>query len=216
MTAKSSKFKTLEKELALLRKHLLPRVFNATGSYPARIYTRTTAYRVLAHAEFEEYLEGRVQEVAINAITGLTYTGKINRVIACLIAFIGQKLEGPPDTIDPPSGTPLNNWNGKLALIEKVKHANNSFQNGLIDNHGIREKNILNLVLPVGIQPHQIDRTWLIKIDNFGQLRGRVAHHSASTYRATHLPDPKTEYETVKEILAGLRTIDDYLNKVAQ
>src|SRR5436309_29081 len=98
-SSRSSRYKLLEKGLASLRREFLPRIFDPTGSYPSRIITRTVAYRVLAHAEIEEYLEDRVWNLAIDSVKALELTGSVSRVIACLLAFSGRKLDLPPDTL---------------------------------------------------------------------------------------------------------------------
>jgi hypothetical protein len=214
-SARTLPYKHLEKELGALRRHLLPKVFSPTGAYPDRVRTKTVAYRVQAHAEIEEYLEVRVWETAIASIKTLEQTGKVNRSIACLFAFSGQKLDTPPETLAPPAGTKLTDWTAKLELIEKAKSAVNAFKSAIDKNHGVREKDILGLLLPVGIQPGQLDAAWLSTIDAFGQERGLVAHHSAASYRAKHVLDPKTELNTVRTILVGLREIDDYLKRLS-
>jgi hypothetical protein len=214
-TARSSRFKDLERELKLLRKQLLPAKFSPTGVYPDRTITRTFAYRVLVHAEIEEYLENRVWELALASVKALESTGKVNRVVACLLAFCGQKLELPPETLSPPAGTPVSSWNIRIEFIEKAKASLNSLKHGIDQNHGIREKDLLGLLLPVGIQSTHIDTIWLSTIDTFGRQRGTVAHRSRAVYGATHLPDPSTELSTVKNILIGLREIDNYLNLLA-
>ena len=62
----SSRFRTLTKELNRLERQFLPKI-NPTGIYSDRQLALTIAYRVLAHAEIEAYLEDRVQKVAIDA-----------------------------------------------------------------------------------------------------------------------------------------------------
>ena len=57
MTSKSKRFRILEQELKKLRKYFLPHQFDSLGNYRERQIALATAYRVLAHAEFESYLE---------------------------------------------------------------------------------------------------------------------------------------------------------------
>jgi hypothetical protein len=213
-SSRSEQFRNLERELKFLRKQLLPQKFNPTGVYPHRVITRTIAYRVLAHAEFEEYIEKRVWDLALSSIRTLETTGRVNRVVACLIAFSGQKQDFPPETLAPPSGTQRPSWDIKIELSEKAKSSLNIL-NWIIDqNHGMKEKNLLALLLPVGIQPSQLDVTWLSTVNSFSQQRGIFAHRSISSYRATLLPNPQDELDTVRKILSGFRAVDDNLNKL--
>jgi hypothetical protein len=213
-SARSAQFRALERGLSSLRKCLLPQRFSPTGAYPFRIIIRTNAYSVLAHAEFEEYIETRVWDLALSSVHALATTGSVNRVIACLIAFSGKEQKFPPETLAPPAGITMSSWDEKLEFVERAKSALNAFKQVINQNHGIREKNLLGLLLPVGIQSAQLYVTWLSTVDSFGQQPGMIAHHSAASYRATLLPDPHTELNTVRKILTGFRDIDDHLNKL--
>src|SRR4030042_33362 len=113
-SARSGQFLLLEKELRSLRKHLLPQKFNPTGVYPDRVITKTIAYRVLTHAEFEEYIETRVWELALSSVQALETSGSVNRVVACLIAFSGKKQDFPPATLAPPADVTQSLWDEKL------------------------------------------------------------------------------------------------------
>ena len=78
------------------------------------------------------------------------------------------------------------------------------------ENHGIRERNILRLLLPIGINEYDIDTTWLSTTDSFSQDRGESAHRSN---RVANPLDPKTEHDRVGQILEGLMAIDHRLLK---
>ena len=56
--------------------------------------------------------------------------------------------------------------------------AQNQFLQRIKDNHGIKENNFYVLVLPTGIDPSELDATWIANLNNFGSLRGEVAHQS--------------------------------------
>ncbi len=211
---RSVQFRNLERELKFLREQLLPQKFSPTGVYPPRVITRTIAYRVLAHAEFEEYIEKRVWDLALSSIKALETTGRVDRVVACLIAFSGQKQDFPPETLSPPTATQGASWGIKIELLEKAKSSLNMLYSIIEQNHGMKEKNLLALLLPVGITPPQLDVTWLSTVNSFGQQRGIFAHHSISSYRTTLLPNPQDELNTVRKILSGFRVVDDNLNKL--
>jgi hypothetical protein len=88
------------------------------------------------------------------------------------------------------------------------------------ENHGIKEKNILALLLPVGINSDNIDQEWLNLLNTFGKKRGEIAHQSAASYKTTQPIDPKEELETVKKIIGkfpgikGLKDIDQLLEQL--
>ena len=65
--AHSARFRELRARIRELRKHFLPRRFDDTGSYSARQFDRARAFRLLAHAEIESYLEDVAFDAANNA-----------------------------------------------------------------------------------------------------------------------------------------------------
>lgn len=62
--------------------------------------------------------------------------------------------------------------------------------------------------MPAGILDEQIDSTLIATMDSFGKSRGEAAHKGG----ITHEIDPKTEAETVANIIGGLREIDEKLS----
>lgn len=212
--AQSLRYKDLRKELSLLRKHLLPRKFSRTGSYTQGVYTKTLAYRVLAHAEIEAYLEDRVTELYRTAISAFQTNGTVSKVLASMLAFSGLTFEAPPDTISASQPTQAAKWDEKIKLSKKLSKAGNAFSYAISSNNGIKEKNILSLLLPVGVESDEIDSLWLSTINSFGTERGLVAHSSQASYRTIQLPDPASELSRVNDLLRGLKDIDVILNRL--
>ena len=221
-TSKSQRFITLEQELTNLRENFLPRQFNLTGDYSEREIALAVAYRVLAHAEIESYLEDRVLEIAQNALT-FWNDKKTTLTLVFLFAFSGLTLDKPPDSLNP--GQRSQNLDDKVKFDKKLGKVFNSFCTAVKDNHGIREKNILLLLLPIGIDSEDIDVIWLQEMDSFGKKRGDFAHQSASKYKTEQPPDPENELkmvnrlvhgfsaeETLSEEINGLIYIDQLLN----
>ncbi len=78
-------------------------------------------------------------------------------------------------------------------------------------NHGIREANVLGILLPAGIREHEINSAWLQTIDSFGDDRGDTAHQAG---RPENPPHPISELATVRTIIEGLIPLDDRLQKL--
>lgn len=96
--------------------------------------------------------------------------------------------------------------------VEKIIDlAQSQFSQKVRDNHGIKEKNFKTLILPTGIDLCDIDGTWLTNLDDFGKLRGEVAH---STKRATGQINPQDEYQRVNLLLDGLKQLDQKLSEI--
>ena len=203
MTSKSKRFRILEQELKKLRKYFLPRQFDLTGNYNERRIALATAYRVLAHAEIESYLEDRVLDLARSAAKMWKEEKKTTQVLVYLFAFSGLTLDKPPDSVTPDQPSKSKALQEKLKFDEKRNNVSNSFEYLVIHNHGIKEKNLLSLLLPIGINSDDIDIIWLQEMDNFGQKRGEFAHQSASKYKTEQPPDPKNELEMVNRLVYG-------------
>lgn len=214
--SQSPRFKTLVRELNRLRQHLLPRKFEPTEvNYSDKKITQFIAYRVLAHAEIEAYLEDRVLEAARYAIKDWKDKGKVHRILLSLLAFCGHTMELPPTTLNPkkPSKTIPEE---KLKLEKKLDLASNAFTRCIKENHGLKEANILALLLPIGIDSDELDPAWLSTMNTFGEKRGVAAHMSSTSYKVAQPPNPKIEFDTVNEIIEGLKNIDELINKLIE
>lgn len=209
---RSVRFRMLTKGLNRLKKHFIPKI-NPAGLYSDRQLALTLAYRVLVHAEIEAYFEDRVWEAALNAKKNWNTLGKTCRTLICLLAFSGQMMESPPDTLSPTK--PAKRVpDEKIKIDKKIDLAINSFKRIIDQNHGIKEANILALLLPIGINTDDLDPAWLNTMNAFGEERGVVAHTSA-TSTVIQAPDPATEVDRVEQIIIPeLRKVDDLINQL--
>ncbi len=196
----SLRFRELRRRIVELRDHFLPKQFDPTGSYTPRQSDRARAFRLLAHAEIESYLEDVVKEAA-NVAFEMWRTGAgISSSLVAMIAFVDENLGAVPETKD---------LTGERELTKRIRLSRDKFNKyAFARNHGITERDVLKLLLPVGISEKDIDSTWLATIDSFGQSRGRTAHRSK---RVDQPPDPRNEYEIVSQIIDGLMVIDQEL-----
>jgi len=69
------------------------------------------------------------------------------------------------------------------------------------------------MLLPVGVDVLRIDPIFLANMDNFGKKRGDAAHQSTSVQVTTGI-DPKDEFQNIVTILAGIKLIDEQLDKL--
>ena len=166
----SKRFRDLRSRIRKLRDHFLPKTFDPTGTYTDRQFDRARAFRLLAHAEFEWYLEEIAFETANKAVNDWQQRGVVTKALLAMVAFRDVYSEGGQNT----------NQSGILrdldSRIDESRRRFNGYAKGR--NNGIREENILKLLLPVGINKSDIDQTWLSTTDSFGQLRGETAHVS--------------------------------------
>ena len=194
----SSRFRALRTRIRQLRRHFLPRRFDATGTYSDRQFDHARAFRLLAHAEFEGYLEDAVFDTANKAFRAWYEHGIITVPLMAMLAYSGKGVG-----VTPP------NMQKKNDLVARVQQSRDTFNRYTkARNHGIRESDVLKLLRPVGISEQDLDATWLSTTNSFARSRGETAHRSN---RVTRPPDPRNEFDIVNQILDGLSEIDKRL-----
>jgi len=192
--------------LSELKLHMLPSVFSLTGDYTERQLDRARGYRLLVHAEIESYLEDVSRDVVINAIREWKADQKPTVVIVSFLAAyhsgwsVSDEVENERIIEIAKSRVKI-----KDSVSEIIDLAQTQFTNKIKNNHGIKDKNFKTLVLPAGVDVNELDSTWLANLDSFGSKRGDVAH---KTMRATGVINPKDEYDSVQQLLIGLKALD--------
>lgn len=207
----SQRFEQLEERLCELRAHLLPDPFDPTGSYEDedKVSTSVLAYRVLAHAEIEAYFEDRALETAQEARKAWLTRQHLSRVALCLVAFSGREMARPPDSLEAPTDNKRKTWPTLIDIGERLNPIIASYHRLVKEeNHGIRERNLLSLLLPLGIEHSALDPTFLANMDSFGQLRGAAAHTS-SRRAVRSAADPADEFNRVASLTDGIKSIDE-------
>lgn len=211
--ANSRRFKDLARRLKELRDHLLPSSFSETGNYTDRQLDRARGYRLLVHAEFEAFLEDSCRELIVKKISEWQNNNKpSNLVIAFLACYhSGWGVDNTLDEVDLVNAS-KGRTQVKDAAKEAVDIALKQYIKKLKANNGIKEKNFKTMVLPTGVEMDELDQTWLTNLDQFGMLRGDVAHKSK---KAQGLLDPKDEFKSVKDLLKGLKKLDELFEKIS-
>jgi hypothetical protein len=212
----AERFLQLQAQLSSLRAHLLPDPFEETGLYEneGKVATSALAYRVLAHAEIEAYFEDRALEIVNRARLAWENSSHISRVALCLMAFSGLTMALPPDSLEPPNQNKRKNWPELLDIGERLKAVFTEYNTYVrTENHGVKEKNLLLILLPLGVQHSSLDPAFLAEIESFGSMRGQAAHTSRAAVRRA--VDPKEEFNRVDSLLAGIAAIDALLDDLA-
>jgi hypothetical protein len=212
----SSRYRELKNEILQLRNDLLPKRFNRSGRYNRQDVTRTLAYRVLVHAQIEAYLEDRAWEIALAAVRAWKNENRTSKTILALIAFSGRVMEKPPNSVHPDQQGQLNEWDEKIKLSKKIDLAVNDFYHVVKQNHGIKEENIVRLLLPIGVDCDDLDTVLIADLNSYGESRGLAAHTAFQAYRTTEQIDPKEELIKVKTLVANLVSIDGLFDKMLE
>jgi hypothetical protein len=95
------------------------------------------------------------------------------------------------------------------ASAKAVEKAINYYLDHLDNNHGIKEKNLLNIFLPLGISHAELDARLVSACNQLARKRGQFAHASFKTHQQV---DPKTERDNIRSnILPELRHLEKRL-----
>jgi hypothetical protein len=175
-----------------LEAHLLPPVFSLTGRYGSRQHDQTKAFLLLVHAELESYFEDRAKNIATRAELQYQRKGVCTPVLSRLLVY----HHASKDELGPVSQ-------------QAISKAINYYFDHLEKNHGIKEKNLLTIFLPLGINHADLDAQLVTACNQLAQKRGQFAHASFKTHQQV---DPKTERDNIrKNILPELRNLEKQL-----
>jgi hypothetical protein len=189
--ANTQRYKQLAKRIKVIENSYLPAT-NLAGNYSCKEQDNLRAFLLLVHAEMESYFEEVAENKAKNAFKAWKNNRTKSNVLLSLVSFC--KVENSDHSLE-------KNINASLtAYIKKLKK-----------NHGIKEKNLLDILLPVGIEYNNLDTTWLSTMTSFGSNRGEVAHSTAKVQQPL---DPVTLKNTVNLILSEIQKIDQQLKVI--
>lgn len=213
----SDRYRQLRKQVTQLRRILLPRDLKADLlELTPRLSVRALSFRMLSHAEMEHYLEDRVVEIAEAADAAWKSRGHVSRTTLSLLAFSGLTLEQLPESFRAPKNKKQSEWGKRIKPDSRLSSAISLFHSGVrMRNHGIKEENVVRLLVPVGYRADDIDLLLVDEMNNFGTLRGEAAHISAVGHVRKGI-NPKDEYNRVERILLGLLAIDNSLDALLE
>ena len=152
--------------------------------------------------EIEAYIEDRAQELLLDTAWRYWKKSRIpSEVVVSLLAFSDVAISRPPNSL---GGGPNKKAYDDVGI--PLQKAYNIWLKSHKDNHGIKEANVLSLLLPLGIQHTKFDTTLLADLSSYGSARGDVAHRSH--YKIQVFADPKIEHETAFNLITDLVKLD--------
>lgn len=184
----SKRLQQLLKRLDKLEEHFLPKPdqFSLSGNYTEEQHDKTKAYLLLVHAELEAYFEDHARNRAAIALAHWQRTGVCPPVLTRLLLHHQDEL------------APIS--------AQTVTKALRFYMSNVDKNHGIKEKNLLLLFLPVGLGHRDLDSRLVTACNQLGLKRGTFAHTSIKTHQQV---DPKTERDNIKKnIIPELMKLD--------
>jgi hypothetical protein len=178
----SSESKKLIKRIRLLELRLLPAQQKVSG-YTSEQRDLIASYVLLAHAEIESFLELCADLAADRALDRWKSAQVCTKTMSRLLLFHHSRAQ----LKDP-----------CRVGAKEIERAVAFFKNEVRQNHGIKEKNVLSLFLPLGVAHSDLDSVWLATVNSFGQKRGDSAHTWAKTRQQI---DPKTVRTEVNDVI---------------
>lgn len=204
----SRRYRELGRAVSKLRKALLPRRFSPTGTYRSEesVHLGAVSFRILVHAEIEAFIEDRALELFDEGWKAWSVSRVPTRVILGLLGYSGTSTMLPPGKL----GGDAANQKAYDDLATPVQSANNVWRASHRENHGVKEANVLRLLLPLGIESTELDTTLLADLTSYGADRGTVAHRSS--VGVGRYADPREEVQRAEQLVASLRALDRVLD----
>ena len=194
----SRRYNSLVTRIRKLSNTILP------PSKPSNIYTAKEqdlirAFVVLSHAEIEAFLEDVTKDKATKELRKWISGRKRSNCLKSIASYVGPLLaaERFPHPND---------------HEERIKKIVGHFIGLIRKNNGVKESDVLSLVLPIGVEYSLLDPVWLQEMETFGTFRGSLVH----TTHQVQLPlDRDNEYNRIMtRIIPELGNVDLLIKSV--
>lgn len=205
----------MRRQIYEYRRVLLPRDLNADIiDLTTRMSVRALSFRLLSHGEIETYLEARALEILMAADAAWKSRRHISKTTLCVLAFSGASLASLPDTLKAPANKKDADWDALIRPDRRISKSISDFTYFLRrQNNGIKESNLVSILLRIGVDPDHIDEVVVAELNDLGTKRGEAAHGGAfgSVKKGVN---PRDEHQQVKRICDGLRELDKKLTEL--
>ncbi|WP_394219115.1 HEPN domain-containing protein [Halobacillus trueperi] len=207
----SDRYNYLESRLDELENHYVSHLYEKSVlDLDPQELDMCRGYRVLCHAEVESYLEDRALELLGHSRNNWFRLKKVSTSLLSLFAHY-KFLDNPEINGYEDVGDRSNNRK-YMKLDEKIGKICADFKEEKIKmNHGLKQKNLISLLVPLGVDVFELDTAWLSTMDSFGSRRGETAHTSVNTQQPIDLRNEKSDLEIIKH---GLKELDELIDEM--
>lgn len=173
---------------------------------------RLHAFRVLMHAEVQDYLEKivlQILDVTENRIAGgvVTHAGH-HLIVTQSIASVSDRRSSARATYPPFKVADLI---GNMSSTRKnLEDAIKAHRKRVKDNSGIKASNLQTILLPVGYRDSFFSAIFKDKMNELGEARGHVAHASGLGALVGSVPTGARELQRFSDIKDDLSRLDRY------
>lgn len=148
-------------------------------------------FKLLVHAEIEDYLEIRATQL-LNAVReDWTTRRQINNILLRTMAY-NRSNYGGRESHDVPE--------------DRVQFLINQLEISIKKNNGITDEDVSKLFYPLGICIRQNHNVLAINLDNYGKSRGKHAHSGRHSLQVKIIKP--NEVKSVRDLLEGLLDLD--------
>lgn len=204
MAIKCAHFAHLETRLTDLRVKFLDAQINDETANPTTFspdLDSIAAFRLLMHAEIEDFLERKAKENLDRIDFQLVKsTAGSSRIFPELfyIATVANRPLTPKCVFD------------VVSLKQHISDMIGAAKGLIKENHGIKESSFSTLSVFAGKTADEIDSTLSASLNSYGKIRGDVAHQS--TRHSSTINAPSAEFASAKDLVDGLALYFDLVS----
>lgn len=197
MASVCSHFAALEARIAHLTAKFVKDQIAAESADPAGFTAdldRLAAFRLLTHAEVEEFLEAKAREGLAQLTTALAAPGLALRDICELFAL--ASVLGRPVAMSWPYDA--------SGFLAEAGHLIRAGEQVIAENNGVKGSSFFQLSVMAGKMPDEIDGSLGASLTSYGKSRGDVAHKSVVRVRTLRAPsaEAKDAADLVRDLAA--------------
>lgn len=189
----SSLYKKMEKNIKLLKKQFCTSaVLSNPISQTSQLFI--DAYLVLVHAEFESYIETCINNKIDNDLIKFRTSHQLTKSLASCAAFSNKQHNPSQDLTSALSNS-----------FESILNENvNQLHDTIDKNHGIKQYNIVPLLTKIGFDFNSVDHTEFLELDNFGKVRGDIAHKSIGIRAPVTITDEELRIQRLLKVFSDI------------
>jgi hypothetical protein len=154
---------------------------------------RLAAYRLLSHAEIEDYLE-RKARARINLLEG-NFSSQNWSVSGDLSLYVLAALVAEPLPFECP--------HNEKKFLECIKAVIKSAKDLIDNNNGVKASSFMKLSIISGKMVDEVDSGLASSLSSFGANRGDVAHRGVG--RTTSLLAPSSEMKSTLDLIKHIK-----------
>lgn len=200
----SSPLIALEKHLADLRAF-----FIVTGKdynlYTLEDHTKALAFRLLASASIEDYVEQRCKEIARQGIDRFLKSQPTATGRALIMWHVVRKKVS--------RSFPIHEADA-YANIDIAAAALGAYEAFINASHGIAGRDLQQLAFPLGLRDHQVPTVLVTGLNELSKARDPASHVYVN--RAKVMTEPVEEWNRVDQLMPHIRQLDTDLGAVVQ